>query len=58
MISLLFMILIGWLLLRWMIRTTPPIHIGTTPQIVIHIHNANVLVQPHVTPRSNSPVPR
>jgi len=46
MISLLFSIFIGWLLLRWLfprnaICIAPP----PPPQIIIHIHSAQVLVQ-------------
>jgi hypothetical protein len=48
MISLLLSIFIGWLLLRWLWpRTDMPICIEPpAPQIVIHVHSANVLIQP------------
>ena len=47
MFELLITILICWLLLRWLCpRTTTPIYIEPPPQIVIHVHNANVLIQP------------
>jgi hypothetical protein len=44
MIALLVSIMVGWLLLRWLCRT--PMHIeAPPPQIVIHIHSAQLLVQ-------------
>ena len=46
MISLLFSLLIGWLLLRWLCRGIERLPMpAPSPQIVIHIHSANVLVQ-------------
>lgn len=49
MIELLITILVCWLLLRWLFPRVPDVdlYVGPpAPQIVIHVENANVVIQP------------